>query len=299
MVPPALSLILPWLLGALAGDARAGDVVLLDQSDTVEEDRFHEELALSMDGVLLREGTADFFRETLADQLTAVRPILAESETSAVAWLDVSDPTLLRVSVAFVEADRAIVRLLDVPREAGAEARLALATRELLAAVYAEEVGLEPQADIPSHPVEPTPPAYWSTGFAAGVVAPLSAEAGGIRGSLSAHVEREVGPWFLGGGLETQLGLAQWRLGPTVMVRRGVAFAGARADWTQLAWTEQLQPRLFMGLRWSGDAGFWGEARATLAPVRDEVVRGDTLLYNSGWGEFSISYGWSRKIGGS
>jgi len=296
---------LPGLLSLLSGDAHASGVVLLDQSDAVEEDRFHEELALSMDGVHLRAGPADFARTTLADQLAVIRPILAESDTSAVAWLDVSEPTLLRVSVAFVETDRAIVRLLDVPREAGAEARLALATRELLAAVYAEEVGLMAPAvtadETPPAEAEPSDasaPRLWRAGLSVGATAPLNPAAGGARGGLGGEVTRALGAWQLGGALEAQAGAAQWRVGPAVIARRGVGVAGARADWTQLTWDEQVQPRVFVGARWPSEAGLHAEARVTLAPLRDEVVRGEALLYDSGWVALSISLGWTRKIGG-
>lgn len=287
------------LLGllALAGEAQAAGLVLLDQSDAAEEDRFHEELALSLPTVHLREGPADFSQTTLADQLDVVRPMLEASDTSAVAWLDASEPTLLRVSVAFVESDRAIVRVLDMPREPGAEARLALATRELLSSVYAEEIGLT-APEVVEVPVEvPTPASPWSARVTLGGVATTTPAAGGLRGGFGLGAERAVGGWAIGGGLETQLGASQWRVGPVMTLRREVLLVGARADWTQLDWTSHVQPRVFVGLRWPSE-GLNAEVRATLAPIRDEVFQGKVLLYDSGRAEFSINLGWARKVGG-
>ncbi|MEQ1572023.1 MAG: hypothetical protein ABMA64_40720, partial [Myxococcota bacterium] len=109
MVPPSLSLI--WL----------------GSTEDPAERRVVEELLLA--GVVVRAEAAPpgFAEWTLSQQLEAVRPQLGP--TVAAAWIE-QDSGALHLQVAFVESERAVVRVVDAAP--GDEARLALTARELL-----------------------------------------------------------------------------------------------------------------------------------------------------------------------
>ncbi|MCB9764519.1 MAG: hypothetical protein H6739_32390 [Alphaproteobacteria bacterium] len=276
--------------------ASAQGVLLLDLSDAPEEDRFHQELALTLDDVRLQPTGPGFVTAPLAAQLDVARPLLEDEAVQAVAWLDATDPAQLRVSVAFVAEDRAVVRLLEVPREPGAEARLALATRELLAEAYQLE-DLPPPPPPPPPPEAPPEPSWaWTAGGS--LTWPPQTLAGGLRPGLGAAVERRAGPLWLGLGVEVQLARAHWRVGPGLSARWGPVSLGVRADRTALAWQTVWQPRVTAGLSHRFAPGPMVGLELALTPLRDEVLDGEEVLYNSGWIELGVKVGWSRKVGG-
>ena len=280
MVPALLSLI---------AAAHAQSVLLLRQDDSPVEARFHEELALSVDAVLTRPCPTDFAVAPMTIQLDGVRALLLDAETSGVVWLDASNETVLRVLVAFVENDRAVIRLLDVPRTTGAEAHLAVATRELLSALYLAEPVLTVALEL----VEPEPTVPLRGSFSGILTAPTTAQAGGVRYGLSAGVSRLVGAVDLGLALEGETTGDQHRLGPSAWVQRGALCAGVSAQVTWLPWHTQVQPRVFAGLLWPRESEVHLEGRLALTPIRDTVERGTTVLYNSGWVEAEVRVRWS------
>jgi len=283
----------------LISSAWAAGIVLLDQGDTTEEDRFASELTLSVDGVQVRPGPEGFSQAPLSVQLDAVRPILAEADMAAVAWLDTTDAVVLRVSVAFVEADRAIVRLLDMERGAGAEAHLALATRELISSAYQDDQPMTVPDPPPDPPVvaEPVvePPAWWAT-VSGGVVWPPASHSGGVRGNISLALSRLQDGQGAGILLGVQRGVEQTRMGVGPRYQWDPFQVGVRADWTKTTWTRQVQPRI-----WAGVAvplgPLHGSAQVEFSPIRDEVKLGETIIYDTGWVELSINLSGSRKIG--
>jgi hypothetical protein len=107
--------LVPTLL-SLIGMAWGQDVVLLTGQDSPNSARFHAELALSLNNVERQAAQPNFTTLPMASQLDQVRPMLADSTGAAVVWLDESDAERLWVSVAFVAADRAVIRMIDLPR---------------------------------------------------------------------------------------------------------------------------------------------------------------------------------------
>lgn len=284
---------------SLISVASAADLLLLLQEQGHWEDGFHDELALSMDSVHAQSAPPDFQQAALGDQLDVVRPMLDArgGDDIAVAWLDTSDETVLRVSLAFIEAERAVIRVFDYPREDGVTADMALATREFLSSAYFR---------VPLPPPEPEPvpvlvvatlppPLPWQVLVAGTSTVPLRPEAGGVRVGGEVSAARPMGRWWLEAGALAQAGQSQHRLGPLLRLRYGPAWAGLQADWTTTDWTAQLQPRLAVGLRAQWRAVSLG-ARVQVSPVRDEVIEAGALRYDSGWTEIGFSFGWVRKI---
>jgi len=286
--------LVPTLL-SLIGMAWGQDVVLLSREDSKDGARFHTELALSLDTVELRAAPPDFTALPMAGQLDQVRPMLANRTGSAVVWLDESDAERLWVSVAFVAADRAVIRMIDLPRSEDAIPQLAMAVRELVSSIYADEPPPKTQPE-PAQP-EPAPPpvVFWTTG-SLGVVQPVDPLAGGTRGVLVGAVERAWPTFGIAGEVHAAMGRNQRRIGPALAARWRWLTGGAQLDWTALNWNTQLQPRLFVGGTHRWDAGTTIGSRLSLALIRDEVVRDGRHLYDSGWVSFSIFFGWGRKI---
>ena len=283
---------------SLMGVAFAQGVVILDQGEDAAEDRFQEELALSLDEVLVRQSEAGFATATLATQLETVRPILAEQAFGAVAWLGLSDPQKLLVSVAFVQSDRAVVRLLDVPRGEDAPVRLALAVRELISSAYASETAAQiPTLPAPSGEQKDSRRALTLRGSVGGVL-PVHVLAGGARLLLGSRLGTQIGSGSLGLALTGQLGDQQWRLGPALDVQLGPIVVGGDVQWTDLQWRSQLQPRLFVGFAHAPEDGPNGEVRLKFAPLRDQISKEETDLYDTGWIEIEFLLGWSRNIFG-
>lgn len=285
---------------SLIAPAWGWSVLLLDHGAAPEEDRFHQELALSLDEVRLHDAPEGFPLMPLSEQLDWVRPLLDEGDVLAVVWLDPTQAERLAVSVAFVSEDRAVVRLLELPREAGAEARLALAARELLA-----EEGMLDSLDAieitenPPPTIGPPETSPWVLGAGLSLTWPLHPEAGGPRPGLALGAERLTGPVRLGAGLALQARPEHLRLGPSVSLGWGPLTLGARADQTWLEAVSLLQPRAYLELGHTLPVGLSGALQLSVAPLRDQVLAGKDVLYDSGWIEVGVRIGGARKVGGS
>lgn len=278
---------------SLIGAALGQDVVLLEQAALAEQVRFHQELALTLDAVKLQPAPEAFANAPMATQLEAVRPMLASEERQAVVWLG-GDSTKLWVSVAFVDKDRAVIRMIDLPRDPDPLPRLALAVRELVTTAYTTE----PSPEVPTAPPPPPPQpsAVWWTGASGGTIVPLSPLAGGPRGEVAAAVHRDLEVAVLGAELVGQIGTHQRRIGLGVIGRRSLLTAGIQAHWIQADWALPVQPRAFVGVwhRWT--SGLTAQARVQVHPVRDQVAQADRWLYDTGWTGLGIFVGWERKI---
>jgi len=279
------------LIGAALGQA----VVLLDQPALPEQLQFHQELALSLEAVQLRPAPDDFATAPMATQLEAVRPMLDGADKQAVVWLG-GDATKLWVSVAFVDEERAVIRMIDLPRDPDPLPRLALAVRELVTTAYAAEPSpAVPAAPTPPpQPPAPTPP--WWAGVSAGAVVPASSLAGGPRGATALQLHRQLGPVVLGTELMGQLGPEQARLGLGLIGRGDWLSAGLSIDAVRTQWSLPPQPRAFIGLWHRWESGLTAEARVYLHPLRDRVAQGERRLYDSGRSAPGIFLGWERKI---
>ena len=279
---------------SLIATALAQGVVLLDQGSVPEQERFHQELALTLQSVKLQPAPEGFGSAPLTEQLGVVRPLLERAERQAVIWLG-SDEAKLWVSVAFVADERAVIRVIDLPREPDPLPRLALAVRELAAEAYASEPKPLPLPAPP--PVPPTPPAaVWWGGGSVGALVPWEALAGGPRGALGLQVHREVGGLEIGGEVLAQAGSQQRRLGLGLDARWIFVSAGVSADWEQGPYELPLQPRAGLGLIHRWDAGLLVHARLQIHPIRDKVALGGQRLYDTGWTSLGIFLGWERKI---
>lgn len=288
------------ILLALAAQALAQEVVLFDPGASEVAQRFSAELTLSVDAVTVLPVPDGFVEAALPVQLQVVREELGRDGVNAVVWLDESRDDVLGVALAYVEASRAVIRVIDQPRQPGVEASLVLATRELLTPVYTapppEPVPETPDPAVPEPPPPPEAAWGWRVGAVGTVVpAPLG---GGLRGGLAIEAERRLGgPTWAMLGVQGGGGATQWRVGPVAGVRSGWVLAGARVDAAVLSWAVLAQPRLYVGLGLPGD-GPSADLRVLLAPVRDRVERGDLRHYDSGWVEFELAVGWGRKIPG-
>ena len=282
------------LIGAAVGDG----VVLLEQVRLPEQIRFHQELALTLDEVKLQPAPDAFANASMAAQLETVRPMLTTETGRAVVWLG-GDTTKLWVSVAFVDKDRAVIRMIDLPREPDPLPRLALAVRELVATAYTTE----PSPVVPTPPPDPPPPptpaepiTEWWVGAMAGAVVPINSLAGGPRAATGAQLYRSIGPLEVGTELMGQLGIEQRRLGLGLVGRYSLVDGGVSAAWVSADWPLPLQPRAFIGLWHRWRTGFTAHARAHFHPVRDQVIDGERTLHDTGWGSVGIFLGWEHRL---
>ena len=285
------------LLSLIVGSARAQGLLAIEQSAAVEEDRFHEELLLSLDDVRIQPAQAGFSTASMGDQLDAVRPFLEEQGLDAVVWLDAGDAERLRVSVAFVSEARAVIRMLEVPRGAGAEAQLALAVRELLHQAYAtllaipEAPTVEPVAEEVALPESPG--LGVGVDWAIGGLWPAEAMAGGLRGAMRVGVTTPAGPVEIGTGLSTDGRPGQARIGPVLGAGRGGLWLRAGVDRTWLEGLTIWQSRVDLSYHLDIVESLGVEAALRFAPVRDQVLDGETLRYDSGRIEFGLFVGGS------
>ena len=284
MVPAALPLI-------LAQVASGQSVVILDHLDAPAEDAWIQELNLAMGDVLVtRVPPAPFDATPFHEQLDVVRPLLEAEGVEALAWLNEDDSTL-HLSVAFVASDRAVVRVVELPSDEDAPARLALATREILTrAIDLPEPA--PPAPVRNEP-EPRKPSARAQGTF-GVTTPVVAQSGGPRPSVDVEVTWPLQPGFaLGGSVGAQANGHHWRATPRAIARVGPVVVGAGADIAQLEWVRWVQPRAELGL--TLNLPIIIEPRVRFTPLRDQVLDGD-VVYDSGWVEFGLHLGIARQI---
>jgi hypothetical protein len=280
--------------------ALAQGVVLLEQPQLSEQVRFQQELGLSLSAVELQPAPSAFESSPLAAQLDVVRPLLKAQPGRAVVWLG-GDAAKLWVSVAFVEDERAVIRMIDLPREPDPLPELVLSVRELITAAYAEEPAVE-RSEPPSPEPEPLAPpasgpadALWA-GAKVGVLMPSAELAGGTRGAAALHVFRDLGGAALGAELGAQLGAEQTRLSAGLSGRGRLLVLGMSADWVRAEWALPLQPRVSAGFWHRWESGLFGQASLLVHPFRDMVALDGQGLYDTGWTSLGIFLGWERKI---
>ncbi len=281
----------------LASVAFAQTVVVLDHLEDPAETAWIEELTLALPArtptgeasVITRTPPPEFARTPLTEQLAVVRPMLDLEGAHALAWLN-SEPDVLHLSVAFVAADRAVVRVVDVDREAGAPARLALATRELVA--QALDLPTIPEARKPEP--EGVPVARLAIGL--GAVLPVSKRSGGLRAAVDVEGTAPVGPVWIGGSLGVQLNGHHVRAVPRGVFRAGPVVAAVGADVAVLEWVTWVQPRLEVGVTVEPQSiPIFFEPRLRVTPVRDQVVATERI-YDSGWVEIGLHMGLARRV---
>ncbi len=134
-------------------------------------------------------------------QLDAVRPLLAEPEVLAAAWVDPSDPAVVRLVVVFATEGRGVVRVVEEPAGPGAEQAVALALRELVAAAQVPEPEPDPEP-APIAPVDPVPEVQGTLPRPKHVAVRLGGELGvgdvgpGAWGTLALRGGLQHGPGF-------------------------------------------------------------------------------------------------------
>jgi hypothetical protein len=279
--------------------------VLLDLGDIPEEQRLVEELSLAMTEAKVIKVDPGFGELPLNQQLAQAR--LVAMDIPAVAWLEVSADKLL-VQLAFLTADRADLQVIEVPREPGAESRLALALRELL--LEAPQLDSAPILPVPP-PVSLAPessPINWCFRAATGVVLPTQSLAGGplIRGDI--RFTRVSTPAEFGLGLSYANSIANdhQRIGIKLVVGKGWLYAGIGTDLTLLGWTSLpdppesplttlVQPRLELWIS-PPIPHLVGEFVIRTSFIRDEITYDNRMLYNSGWIEFAFQTGFLQQI---
>jgi len=293
----------------MLGTAFAQDLVVLDLGDIPEEQRLIEELQLAMTEVKVAPVEAGFGSLSLNEQLGQAR--VAAMDIPAVAWLEVGEEKLL-VQLAFLTADRADLQVVEVPKEPGAESRLALALREFL--LEAPELESAPEASKPEPPLEPPPAAkpqvQWRFRAATGVELPVAKLSGGLRVRGDTRFTRVLQAGELGLGLSYANALLtdQRRIGARLVVHKGWLLLGLGTDITLIDWnslaepelpdfTAMVQPRVELGL------SLFGPPSPTFVEfvlrgtfIRDEIMYKDRELYNSGWIEFALQAGFLEQI---
>lgn len=261
MVPAALSLI------------------LLDATSDPAEERLAEELELTGIAVQWAPAPSGFAGWALPAQLDQVRPGLAPDAPTA--WL-VPDGDTLHLSIAFVEAERAVVRVADAAR--GDEARLALTARELVTTVVPP-----PPPPPPSLPPPPPPEVSRAVDWQIGVVGMVPVPTPSPR----AGVEVEAGN-TVGFALGLQLGDGELRTTTSVVGRWHRLRVALGADVVRLPWVLWVEPRAELGVALPLPSGLVVEPRVRGTFLRDQVTRGDVVLYDSGWVEAGIVLGWRQ-----
>lgn len=305
------------LLSLMLATAFAQDLVFLDLGDIPEEQRLIEELQLAMTEVKIVPVEAGFGSLSLNEQLAQARE--AASDIPAVAWLNVGETKLL-VQLAFLTADRADLQVVEVPKEPGAESRLALALREFL--LEAPDLESAPEAAKPEPPPVPTPTAapqvQWRFRAATGAELPLATLSGGLRVRADIRFTRVLKAGELGLGLSYANALLfdQQRIGAKLVAHKGWLFLGLGTDITLIGWdslaepelpalTTLAQPRVELGLSPFGPPK--PSASRAVQPslvefvirgtlLRDEIMYKERQLYNSGWIEFALQTGFLQQI---
>ncbi|MFK7926707.1 MAG: hypothetical protein AB8H79_00850 [Myxococcota bacterium] len=276
-------------LGALAEPG----VKVLDLGPDPAEQAYVEELALG--GVRVQEYPieADFRDLTLTEQLKVIRPLVGSDQ--AVAWLVRDDS--LTLAVAFVQDDRAVVRTVRTDADGMASARLALATREILASA---STGLAPAPAATTLPSSPTPKGTRWVSVGLGSTVPLQRGALGPRVDLDVTLLQDWTRTGLGFGVGGSGNGRQGRGWARSFVRLGPSRSGLRVgaalDIVGLPWVVWAQPRIEVGTALFPHHLVGAELWLRFAPMRDRIVRGDDTVYDSGIAEISISMALRRQI---
>jgi hypothetical protein len=308
---------LAWLW---SGSVWAQDLLVLslaqDTAGRVLEEQYVEELALTLDAgtaQLWDLGDPAFQGLALGDQVESVRLLLAQEGAVAVGWLDGRPVDRIDLTLVFVSEDRAVARLLQAQRDGEPVPELALATREVLAALAPVAIAPAPEP-LPAPPVVAVPP-QTPSGVLVGLVFEADAPgAPGASGRLGLGVRwhralrdqtlievggsLQLGPPRTVGGRQVQvvsgapsLGLQHWfglwgpRLTLDVPVHR-VTVDGEQS------WGGAV--RLAPGLGVQAKT-FRVELSLALAPVRHQVRDRTTheLVWDSGWADLVLALAWS------
>jgi hypothetical protein len=258
-------------------------LIFLDLSSDPAEDRLAEELQLAGVQVSWASAPDGFGTFSLPAQLDQVRPGLAPGAPTA--WL-VVDGDALHLSIAFVEAERAVVRVADAPR--GAEARLALTARELVSTAVPAAPAPLPPAPAPSPAIPAPAPARgldWHLSATGTFPVPVLAPRAGVEVEVGATLGLAVG---------LQLGAGQQRGTGSLVGRWRSLRAGVGADLVHLPWVVWVEPRAELGLCLPAHRAVFVEPRIRATVLRDQVTRGDDVLYDSGWVEAGVVIGWRQ-----
>ena len=264
-------------------------MALLDVTTAPVEDRFHTELRLLIGDVVQIDAPEGFRERSATHQLTTLGPLLPAGHTAV--WLAPQDGTVLRASVAVVVADRAEVRMVEVPAVDGAPAHLALAVRAQLEARLADVPIPPPPTPTPT----PTPTRRWHQVAA---VSHTSAS-GDLRMGAGATTSWSLGPLDrIGPQLTAEVGQEGLWLSPGVAARWSLVTFGAEATLVQHPWGRQLRPAAWTGLQWTTPRGLSIGAAVSFLPVRDLVYEDGVPRYDSGRIELGTTLAWTLPTDG-
>ncbi|MBN1774282.1 MAG: hypothetical protein JXB32_23685 [Deltaproteobacteria bacterium] len=160
------------------------------------EERFRNELALLLEGLVVRAApapTPDFADLPLTQQLEQVRPRMEGEGAVAAMWLTPVTEDVIVLHVVALSTGRALVRLIERQAVDGAEVDLALAASDLLGSAFmfedrlpAEAPGLQRAVERAREDAAVGEPIPWAPRF-------VGAAGGGLAGA--------EGPSILAGGL--------------------------------------------------------------------------------------------------
>lgn len=272
--------------------------MLLDVSESVVEDRFARELALTLGALTVLAGPPGLLDAPLSDQVALLRPVVGPA--SAVIWLDARAPERLVVSVAVLEPQRGVIRVVEAVRQDGSEVVLATEVRELLGALYGEPVpDPEPVVSVPDGPPDvagaPASPALDRTRdeLGLGITQPV---VGGTRGGVRVGRAWRLGPdVWLGPTLDLEAGASGLWWTPAVELQGRGWTLGAQASGAHHPWGLQVRPGLRAGLQHVRPSGVRLQALAVVLPRRDLVQDGAEVVYDSGWIEVGTRISWIRR----
>lgn len=251
--------------------------MLLDVSSAPVEDRFHTELRLLLGpDATVQEGPPAFASLPAGVRLDALRQAVANGAT--VVWLEPETNDLLRASVAVLGPDRAEVRVVDIPKDHGAEAVLALAVRTVMGTRF-------DTAPPPPPPDGPPPEPAVATRVGASATGTPQAD---LRGGVLVAPSWPLGDrLWAGARVDAQAGPAGVWLQAGPSLSKGHVHVDAHISLVRHSFGTWLRPGVRGGMAWPltphTDLGL----QLTVLPLRDVVLRDGQGVYDSGRVELS------------
>lgn len=286
--------------------AAAAPPVLLDLSTSEAETRFARQLALVVSSVDVVPGPPGLLESSVAAQVELLRPVVGDAD--AAIWLDDRQPGRLVAAVAVVERQRGVVRLVEVPDGAGAEAALAMGVRELLSSLYVDVAVVPSPMLLPAEESAPTALVVES-GPVVTDASPPGPRGGNRRVAVSVlgaqpfrtgtRLGGEVAATYavgdhlwIGPSIGAEGGAHGWWIHPGILAEWHLLVVGSQLSLVEHPWGLQVRPGLKVGVQHALRP--WLRARLMVVglPRRDVVLDGASTRYDSGWAEATGALSW-------